>query len=701
MSDMSHENYEPWRMKIVYAGLVLVFFIFAIRLFSLQIIKGEEYLEKADDNRISTITLHAERGVIYDRNGFVLASNAPSYNVVITPGFLPDDDGDIEEIYRELSDLIGIPVSYGEITDETARLFTPCKTDFGIKEIVFIGGSIAPYDPVQIRCDVPRDVALIVEENQADWTGVGIEIVPIREYPTGDLTSEVIGFLGPIPASLEDYYTELGFVAGKDKVGYAGVEAELQDILGGTNGLRTVEVDALGRVIRDLEDPIEPIPGQNIVLTLDTRLQSIAKAVLVRDIVGWNKWFGEERLANGVVIAMDPKTGEVLAMVSYPTIENNRFARFIPADYYVEVSNDPWKPLINHAISAEHPPGSVYKMAAAVGALNEGVVELNEKLECPDVGQISILQKFTPNDPGVPQDFVCWRKDEAGNRTGHGMVDFHHAIAYSCDIWFYKISGGYRDEVPEGLNVWRMAEYARALGYGEPTGIELPGEEDGLVPDPDWKRVNVGENWATGDTYIASMGQGYVLSTPLQVTVSFAILANKGVYMQPTVVYETRDSEGRIIEPFSPVVKWDITKDPLIAVYDENYFDTGEKKVIDPSVIEEAMIGMRYVVTEPGGTAVKIFEGSEILTGGKTGSAEYCDEIAQEKDLCKPGAWPSHAWYAGYAPYDDPEIVVVAFMYNGTEGSAVAGPIVRQVIEAYFELKKIDLAEPSDTSIGD
>ena len=218
MSDISHENYEPWRMKIVYAGLVLVFLIFAIRLFSLQIIKGEEYLEKADENRISTITLHAERGVIYDRNGFVLASNAPAYNVVITPGFLPDDDGDIEEIYRELSDLIGVPVSNGEITDETARLFTPCKTDFGIKEIVFIGGSIAPYDPVQIRCDVPRDVAMVVEENQVDWKGVTIEIVPIREYPTGDLTSEVIGFLGPIPASLEDYYAELGFVAGKDKL---------------------------------------------------------------------------------------------------------------------------------------------------------------------------------------------------------------------------------------------------------------------------------------------------------------------------------------------------------------------------------------------------------------------------------------------------------------------------------------------------
>ena len=638
--------------------------------------------------------------MIYDRNGFVLASNEASFNVVITPGFLPDDDGDIEVIYRDLSDLIGIPVSNSEVTEETARLFTPCQTDFGIKEIVYIGSSIAPYDPVKIRCDVPRDIAMIVEENQADWQGVGIEVVPIRDYPTGNLTSEVVGFLGPIPASLEDYYADFGFLPGEDKVGYAGVEAELQEILGGRNGLRTVEVDALGQVIRDLEDPVEPVAGQNLVLTIDTRLQSIAREALISEIDYWNEWYQEQRSSNGVVIALNPKTGEVLAMVSYPNIENNRMARFIPGDYYEQVSTDPWKPLINHAISAEHPPGSVYKMAAAVGALNEGVVSLNQTLECPDVGQISILQKFTPNDPGVPQDFVCWRKDEAGNRTGHGMVDFHHAIAYSCDIWFYKISGGYQDEVPEGLGIWRMAEYAHALGYGEPTGIELPGEEDGLVPDPDWKRVNVGENWATGDTYIASMGQGYVLSTPLQVAASFAILANDGVYMQPTLVREIRDSDGNVIQPFTPIEKWDVTKDPLISVYDENYFETGELKVIDPSVIEEAKVGMRYTVTEVGGTASAVFEGSAIQTAGKTGTAEYCDEIAQEKDLCKPGLWPAHAWYAGYAPYDDPEIVVLAFVYNGNEGSAVAGPVARKVIEAYFELKKIDLAVPSETSSG-
>ena len=675
-------NFEPWRLRFVVFGLLAVFVVFVGRLFGLQIVNGADYLEQADENRTSTITVHTERGVIYDRNGFILARNIASYNVTITPAELPDDDGDTEEIYRELSQLIDYPVTDLELTNETARLFTPCATEFGIREIVEIGYSIAPYDPVRIVCDVERDVAMKVEENSFNWPGVGIEVVPIRDYPTGVLTSEVIGFLGPIPATLEDYYVDLGFVPNVDKVGYAGVESSLDEQLRGTNGLRTVETDALGQVIRDLADPIEPIPGLDVKLTIDTRLQSVAKEALISEIEYWNNYSGTTLSSNGVVIAMNPKTGEVLAMVSYPTIENNRMARYIPADYYQQVSEDPWKPLINHAISAEHPPGSVFKLAASVGVLNEGVVDLYEEIFCPP--SIIIMQRFTPNDPGTPQEFVDW-KDE-----GHGWVDWHHAIAYSADVYYYQVTGGYQDVVPEGLGVWRLAEYAHALGYGEATGIELPGEEDGLVPTPDWKRINEGESWATGDTYIASMGQGYVLATPLQIAAAFSTLANDGKYMQPTIVYEYLDSEGNVVQPFEPKLKWDITTDPVITVFDEYGYDSGEKKSVDPQVVAEAKVGMRLTVSDPDGTAHSIFETSDILSAGKTGTAEYCDSVAQEKDLCKPGNWPAHAWYAGYAPYDDPEIVVVAFVYNGTEGSKVAGPIARSVMEAYFELKKAD-----------
>jgi penicillin-binding protein 2 len=679
-----HPSFEHWRLIVFYVLMALIVGFFLVRLFALQVVQGADYIAFADENRTTTISVRTQRGIIYDRNGFVLASNVPAFNITITPALLPIDEGAIQEVYRQLSELIDVPVNSGETDDETVRLFKPCATELGITQIVYIADTNAPYEPVAVRCDVPREVALVVSEKTSDWPGVGVEIEPVRDYPTGELTSEIIGFLGPIPAIFEEYYRDLGFVPNRDKVGYAGVETTLQDILGGTNGERLVEVDVAGQIIRDLAEPIDPVPGNNVQLTIDTRLQTAAKAVLIGEIDFWNTYLNEIRSSNGVVIAMNPKTGEVLALVSYPTIENNRMARFIPADYYEQLSNDPNRPLFNHAISAEHPPGSVYKMAAAVGALNEGVVDLLTEVSCPDAGKITVIQKFTPNDPGTPQDYVCWQE------TGHGMVNYVEAIANSCDVWFYKVSGGYQNEVEEGLGVFRMAEYARALGYGNPTGIELPGEVDGLVPDPDWKRINVGENWATGDTYIASMGQGYVLSTPLQVLVSFNILANDGVYMRPTLVREVLDSDGNVLQPFQPDQIWDITQDPLITVFDENLFPTEEKRIIEPWVIESTKEGLRLTVTE--GTGAKIFYALDIPSAGKTGTAEYCDNVAQEKGLCQPGNWPAHSWYVAYAPYDDPEIAVVAFVYNGGEGASVAGPIVNKVIDAYFELKAIDSA---------
>jgi penicillin-binding protein 2 len=682
-SQTSHRELVSQRPRVFYLLIILIFGYYTIRLFNLQIVHGTEYLAKADDNRTETISMPAQRGVIYDRNGYVLARNVPSYNITITPASLPGDEGTTQEIYRQLSALIDIPVSNGEINEESVKLFKPCETDLGITQVVYIADTNAPYDPISIKCDVDETTALTVMEKAKDWPGVSVQVNAVREYPTGWLTSEIIGFLGPIPASLEEEYTAQGYIPGRDKVGYAGVEYSLQDILGGKNGEREVEVDVAGQVLRDLESPIEPVPGNSVELTIDTRLQMAAKTALIEEITYWNKWFNEIRSSNGVVIAINPKTGEILALVSYPTFENNRMARVIPAYYYEQLTSDPNRPLFNHAISAELPPGSVYKMATAIGVLNEGVMTPTDTIE--DLGKISVLQKFSPNDPGTPRDYVCWEP------TGHGIVDFVHAVAWSCDVYFYKVSGGYKDEVPQGLGIWRMDEYARALGYGEATGIELPGEASGLVPDPDWKRITQGENWATGDTYIAAMGQGYVLATPLQVLMSFATLANDGKMMQPTLVHDVLDAQGNVIQPFEPKLKHDITQEPLIQVYDETDYTTGEMKVVEPWVIEKAKEGMR-LVTLPGGTAYSAFEESSVQAAGKTGTAEYCDDIASKKGLCRPENWPAHAWFVGYAPYDNPEIVVVAFVYNGNEGSTVAAPIVEKVLSAYFELKQIDAA---------
>ncbi|MCE5209917.1 MAG: penicillin-binding protein 2, partial [Chloroflexi bacterium] len=660
---------------------IFVYYIF--QLFNLQIVQGETYLEQANENRTSEISVQTQRGSIYDRNGYVLARNVPSYNITITPAYLPEDDGMIQQVYRELSAIIDVPVNNGEINDDTVRTFKPCDTDLGITQIVYIQDTLAPYEPVSIKCDVSEKMAMIVIENAKDWPGTGVETEPVREYPTGWITSEIIGFLGPIPASLEDYYTERGFVPERDKVGYAGIESWFDEELGGTNGTRLIEEDVAGQYIRDLTAPVEPVPGKNIVLTIDTRLQTAAKTALINEITNWNTQLNKTMSSNGVVIAMNPKTGEILALVSYPTFENNRMARIIPAYYYEQLTSDPDLPLFNHAISAELPPGSVFKLATALGIANEHVLEPTDKLE--DNGKITIMQQYSPNEPGEPRDYVCWEP------AGHGEVDFLHAIALSCDVYFYKASGGYKDEVPVGLNIWRMGEYARALGYGEITGIELPGEEAGLVPDPDWKRISQGENWATGDTYIAAMGQSFVLATPLQVLVSAATIANDGKYMKPTLLREIQDAEGNVIQKFSPTLVRDITKEPVIQVYDENMFTTGETKVVEPWVIDLVQEGMRMVVEE-GGTADAQFAGMTVQSAGKTGTAEYCDKKAYDKHMCDNG-WPAHAWYVGYAPYDDPEIAVVVFVYNGTEGSTVAAPVARKVMEAYFELKALDEAD--------
>ncbi|MEI8132556.1 MAG: penicillin-binding protein 2 [Leptolinea sp.] len=683
-SDHSIHPFENWRLFVVFAVIGGVFLFFAVRLFNLQVINSGSFIAQAEENRTRNVSEPTQRGIITDRNGFVLARNVPSYNVTIVPASLPTDEGALQEVYRQLSQLIDIPVNNGVINDDSVKTFKYCDTDFGIAQIVFIGDTNAPYTPVEIKCNIDEKTTKIIQSKAMDWPGVGIEVVAVREYPTGSLTSEIIGFLGPIPALLEEQLKEKGFVPGRDKYGYAGIESYMNDVLTGTNGKRVVEVDVAGKEIRNIVDPIDPVPGGNLKLSIDVRLQNAAKTALISEIEFWNTYLNKIRSSNGVTIAMNPKTGEILALVSYPTFENNRMARIIPSYYYNQISNDPNRPLFNHAISAEHPPGSVFKMAPAIGALNEGVIDPNKEIE--DLGKITIEQKFTENEVGRPRDFVCY------DQNGHGMVNFLRGVALSCDVYFYKIGGGYKDEVPNGgLGIWRIAEYARALGYGAISGIELPGEASGLIPDPTWKRIQIGENWSTGDTYIGTMGQGYVLSTALQVLLSDAIIANDGKFMQPTLIREITDTAGNVIQPFTPKMKWDITVDPKIRVFDENNIPTGEMKTVQPWTIQLAKQGMQEVISN--GTATKEFRGDDALKiAGKTGTAEYCDNIAQAKDLCKPGAWPTHAWFMAYAPYDDPEIAVMAFVYNGGEGASVAAPIVRRIIDAYFELKAVDAA---------
>ena len=738
------EQTFAWRAWALYFVMASVMAGLLFRLLGLEVFQSSVWLEQAVENYTSTISLQPARGIIYDRNGYILAGNLASYNVVVTPADLPDSEADIQNIYRQLSELIEVPASQGTVED--AKLVAECVPGPGIAQLVELGDSLAPYRPVKVKCNVDETIARIVRERAVDWPGVSIQIEPVRDYPTGSLTASVIGFLGPIPATLEETYRERGFVPNRDKIGYAGIEAALDPLLVGVPGRRVVQVDVAGKELRNLEPPILPVPGYNVKLTIDTRLQAAAEAVLTTEIQSWNNYFGKIRISSGVVIAMNPKTGEILAMVTYPTYENNRMARFIPAYYYEQLSEDPRRPLLNNAIQAEYPPGSVFKLSTATGAYNEGVVTLGKTIQTP--GKLELCEKFSPNEPCTDANtrpFVDWVYNIRGviNEAGFGQLDFLHCIAYSSNVCFYKLGGGFEEEIEEGLGIFRLGEYARALGYGARSGIQLIGEQDGLIPSPQWKRINQGENWSTGDTYIASVGQGYVIATPLQVLMSGATIANDGKLMQPTIVREVTNSEGKVsevwfnpddfslwipyqgsterrnegrawinlddstivtelpagsyqISPFVPNLKWDLTTTPKIKGYscEGGYCsETGEMKIVQPSTIEAVQAGMRLAVTDPRGTLHEVFSGFPIAVAGKTGTAEYCDDVALKANRCQFGEWPTHSWTLAYAPFDDPEIAIVAFMYNGGEGASVAAPVVGRVMEAYFELKAIDIAQ--------
>jgi penicillin-binding protein 2 len=737
-SDSRPVRFEAWRLGLIYSVVALTLTGFIIRLVNLQVFDVDLYRARAVDNFTNEISVPAPRGIIYDRNGYILARNVAAYNIVITPANLPVDDSDIQRIYRELSDLIGVPfgnfvtdefvtdglilaVPGGLLTEESleeAKLFAACVPGPSIAQLVALQDTLAPYSPVKIQCNVSEEIARVVEEKRVDWPGVSVEIEPIRDYPTGSLTAHLIGFLGPIPAALEDELRAKGFIPNRDKIGYAGVETSLQDILAGRNGLRVVQVDVAGQELRNLEPPIAPVPGNNVYLTIDTRLQAAAEATMQEEVRFWNTFFGQVRISSGVIIAMNPKTGEILAMVSYPGYENNRLSRIIPAYYYEQLSQDPRKPLLNNAISAEYPPGSTFKLSTATGAFNEGVVDLDSIIQAP--GQLLLCERFNPNDPCTDRntrpfvDYIFEQRPE-----GFGTLSFLQCIAYSSNVCFYKLGGGFEDEIPQGLGVERLQQYARALGYDTESGIQLPGEQDGLIPDPQWKRINTGENWSTGDTYIASVGQGYVLATPLQVLMSGATIANNGKLMQPTVVRQVTDGDGNVIpmwfnpedfsvtefqtegsyqiSPFTPNMKWDITVDPLIQDYscDGPYCTlTDNFKIVNPETVAAVRAGTRRTVTDNTfGTLNELFIDFPIAVAGKTGTAEYCDDVARAADRCQFGAWPTHSWTIAYAPFEDPEIAVVAFAYNGGEGASVAGPMVARVIKAYFEIKASDIAQ--------
>ncbi|MCO5184742.1 MAG: penicillin-binding protein 2 [Anaerolineae bacterium] len=770
MSRMGWERPEDWeeqeqfesetglRGRLYFFRLVIVVIIglLLFRVIWLQQTQGEELTAAAGDNQFATLQSDAPRGVIFDRTGLPLAENIPSFNVTITPAFLPDDDAARQAIFERLSFLTGVPVTNTVQQRELARQANPYNTAVNrqlatlynepITKTLDLAGvvpqlpdsintivdrfSFAENLPAEIVANVPYTIAQVIEQESVYMPGVRVIPEPIRNYPSGELTSHIVGFMGPLP---DESYLDQGY-ARDDRVGLFGVESSLETFLKGVKGQREVEVDWRGREVRQIGVETPPQAGYNLHLSIDMALQQAAfeilQAQMERREATRDSRTGEfVEVQSGAVVALNAKTGEVLSMVSLPTFDNNRFATEIPVEYYLGLARSDYQPLFNHAIGGQYPPGSVFKVVTGAAALQEGIVSPNRFLDTP--GSIVIPNRFAPNDPGRAQQFVCWIWNtidpETGQRGEHGSMNMYRALAESCDIYFYKVAGGFDQdgEVVDVLGIDRLSRYANQFGMGRVQGVELPAEAPGNIPTQAYKRTNFGEPWSTGDDYNSAIGQGFVTATPLQIAQMVAVIANGGFLYRPTVVNHMTNDKGEVVlfdeaNPDRPIfASPDENNNPVLRDADGNIidpedvnisvsFDENGEYIYQPEVLNVLEVDREYLdviaegmflVNQEGGTGgfMTWLDEWGITTAGKTGTAEFCDNIALKRDWCKgPGEiQPTHAWYVGYAPYDDPEIVVAAFLYHGGEGSEWAAPVVRDVMKAYFQVDQYAPVEPT------
>jgi penicillin-binding protein 2 len=702
----------PVVMFLFRLTVIGVFLVFVGRQYQLQVQQGEDYQQQADGNRFQLVEVAAPRGVVYDKQGTILTRNRPSFEVALVPGDIPEDDletdvdeeaQEIERVLRllradsntdvalrmgeimfrrlgrvdfqETVEAVGVDLNFIQVpgvveaavsdpenptADEPSLIEIPdISQPLPIEGLVALvqrsvtfgrqGGSSRPIPILDL---VDRLAAFEIAEEVYRAPSVRVNQVPVREYVYGDLFSHVLGFMGPIPAVVADDYRDAGYTNPNERVGLSGIEFSYQTELRGSPGYKNIEVDILGREMRTVGQVADPTPGLNLNLGIDRRLQSSMRVSLEEEMAKVEaKW--------GVAIAMNPKTGLILGMVSLPSFDNNIFAEGINEDY-LALERDERRPLINYAIGGLYPPGSTFKIVTASAALAEGVIDGDTRIT--DSGPMFLPNRFFPNDLSLAQQFVSWN-----HRLGivHGPINVVQALALSNDIFFYWIAGGHPPTQFPGLGPKRLSDWTRLFGYGDPTGIDLPGEVGAVVPNDQWKRQLYAESWTTGDSYNMGIGQGYVLATPLQVLVSSAAIANGGQVMQPQVVYQITDANGGLQRDFTPKVARTL---PL-----------------SPQNVALVQQGMWSAVNAPGGTSVAS-QIPGVTLAGKTGTAEFCEYIPEKEDCRRDDKdnLPTHAWYVGYGPFEDPEIAVIAFVYDGGEGSATAIPIVRRILETYF-----------------
>ena len=479
--DASVEDRLPFLVIVI----LLVFGAFIVRLFQLQIIMGEVFAEESDKNSVRLVRLEAPRGDILDREGRVIATTRPAFGLQV----LPSDLRNPELAFRALSQLLG----------EDAA---------GLREQVGEARGRARFQPVRLAGDLSYDRLASVESHLYALPGVMTDVRPRRDYVGGDLAAHVLGYLGEVQRSQLETRDYVGYRSG-DVVGQAGIEALEQSHLRGRDGGRNVVVDVRGRVV-DVLDEEDPVTGGSVTLTLDLDLQRIAEEAFQADVKG-------EPAKMGALIAMDVNTGDVLALVSKPSYDPNVFAGGVSAVGWKELTTGEWKPLQNRAIAGQYPPGSTYKAIVAAAALQERVITPGGLVYCP--GHFTLGRRT----------YGCWKKE------GHGSMSLRDALVQSCDVYFYQ--AGLK------LGVDRLAFFARGFNLGRRTGIELPSEQPGLIPTAAWKERRFSEPWGAGETVSASIGQGFDLTTPLQLAVAYAAIANGGRVVRPRLVLRTQDPE--------------------------------------------------------------------------------------------------------------------------------------------------------------
>jgi len=596
-----NESALTQRIFVVRVILVLSLLVLVGRLIYMQILNGDYYGKKSEDNMIRCLSVAADRGLILDRSGIIMARNNPRFTVSLLSFELKNPAAAISEVAKKLN----------LKPEEVRELYKKVQTN--------------PFEPIKIRQAVDFCGLSKLAEIQGDYPGIYIESYPLREYPQKNSAGHMLGYTSEINLEELEELSSKGYMIG-DVIGKDGLERKYDYPLKGIKGERQVLVNVEGKMARFVGE-IPPRTGSTVILNIDSGLQQVAEESLAATVIAVSKKTGDP--SGGAVVALSPLTGEIYAMASYPDYDPNLFAKGISEKDYLKLIRTPSCPLLNRPVQCAYPCASTFKMITGSSALNEGIITRGSRFHCGGVLDVG----------GMP--FNCFV------RSGHGDIDFMDAISQSCDVVFYILA--------TKLKLDRFLDYSRQFGVGSKTGIDLPGETEGLLPTPQWKKKNLKEEWYLGDTVNLSIGQGFLGVTPLQLAAATAAVANGGTLYRPHLVKRIVTASGKVEGEFSPFV---IRK---ISILPEHF-----------KVIRD---GMRGAVQH--GTATSA-NSPVVEIAGKTGTAENFPTVDNPHGR-------NHTWFTCFAPYRNPEIVVTVFIEkSGGFGGEWGAPVARRVIEAYY-----------------